>query len=369
MTFFLRIAALSGLVFLTACAPRGMITIFPDAESIGQQRQVYVGTTRGMNDNNTFTKTRSTDIAYLRYDIAIPPQHSPGKIEWPRGQPDPQKHFITTDRDVFTGAGSFRADLAKALRQRPDGQREVVVYVHGFNNNFAEGLYRLAQFSKDMGLPNPTVHYSWPSAANPLGYAYDRDSLLFARDGLEQLLHTVKSAGAERILIVGHSLGALLTVETLRQIAIADARTLDRMIGGVILISPDIDVDLFRQQAAKIGPLPQPFIIFTSKRDRALRLSARLAGRHERLGTVEDVSELANLRVTVIDVSEFSEGFTGHFNAARSPALIKILAHLRAIEAAFRNDPAGRSGLLPGTILTVQQATQIILLPATVLAK
>ena len=29
------------------------------------------------------------------------------------------------------------------------------------------------------------VHYAWPSAAEPLGYVYDRDSAIFARDGLD----------------------------------------------------------------------------------------------------------------------------------------------------------------------------------------
>lgn len=365
MTRFLRILIVSSLGLVVACTPRGAITLFPDAAMVGQVRHIFVGTTRGIGDNGRFNNKRTENISYHRYDISVPPQHKPGAIEWPKGKPDPVNKFLTTDIEHYPAAPSFTADLAKALRERPKGQREVMLFVHGFNNTFAEGMYRLAQLSTDMDFPDPTVHYSWPSAGNVLGYSYDRDSLLFARDGLENLLKTINAAGAERVLLIGHSLGALLSMEALRQMAISDPKSLSRMISGVVLISPDIDVDLFRMQAARIGPLPQPFVIFTSQKDRALRLSARLSGKHGRLGNVQDVNELADLQITILDVTQFSEGVTGHFNAATSPALLKILTRLDDMDTAFKNDRAGRTGLFPGTILTVQQATQIILSPVT----
>ena len=368
MTLFLRILIASSLSLVVACTPRGAITLFPDAAKVGQVRHVFVGTTRGIGDNGRFNNKRTENISYHRYDISVPPQHKPGAIEWPRNNPDPAKNFLTTAIDHYPSTANFTADLAKSLRSRPKGQREVVLFVHGFNNTFAEGMYRLAQLSNDMGLPNPTVHYSWPSSGNALGYGYDRDSLLFARDGLERLIKTINSAGADRVLLVGHSLGALLSMEALRQMAISDSKSLNRMINGVILISPDIDVDLFRRQAARISPLPQPFVVFTSQKDRALRLSARLSGKHGRLGNVHDVSELAGLQITLLDVTQFSDGRTGHFNAATSPALLRILKRLNDIDTAFRNDRSGRTDLVSGTILTVQQATKIILSPVAALA-
>lgn len=368
MTLFLRALIATSLCFVMACTPRGVITVFPDAAKVGQLRNVFVGTTRGIGKNGRFNNERTQAVSFHRYEISVPPQHKIGTIEWPRINSDPTKAFLTTAINHYATGPSFADDLAKSLRKRPKGQREVVLYVHGFNNTFAEGMYRLAQLSNDMDLPNPTIHYSWPSAGNPLGYGFDRDSLLFARDGLENLLKTVTAAGADRVLLVGHSLGALLTMEVLRQMAISDPDYLSRLVSGVVLISPDIDVDLFRRQAARIGPLPQPFVIFTSKKDRALRLSARLSGKHGRLGNVQDVAELSELEVTILDVTEFSKGPTGHFNAATSPALIRILRRMNGVDAAFRNDRAGRTGLVPGTILTVQQATKIILSPVAALS-
>ena len=70
----------------------------------------------------------------------------------------------------------------------------------------------IAQMAHDLQLPGAVVHYSWPSAAEPLGYAHDRDSALFARDGLEQLMQEITAAGARRIIIVSHSMGSALTM-------------------------------------------------------------------------------------------------------------------------------------------------------------
>jgi esterase/lipase superfamily enzyme len=363
MSRILRIFSIAAFVVLSGCAARGVIMLYPAAENFGTIRSVFVSTTREIRASGEITGDRSPVAAFLRYNISVPPNHETGEVDWPRGAPDPEQDFLTTGFERFSSETGFVGNLRTALRAQPTGDRTVVVFVHGFNNNFAEGLYRLAQLSFDMGLQNPTVHYSWPSSGNPLGYGYDRDSALFARDGLEHLLEMVRAAGADQILLVGHSMGAFLTVETLRQMSISDNRKMRRLINGVILISPDIDVDLFRQQATRIEPLPQPFVIFTSQKDRALRLSARLSGTQGRLGNVRDPAVLANLEVTLFDVTEFSDGLTGHFNAATSPELLKILRQLYNLDAAFRNDPAGRAGLIPGTILTVQKATQIVLSP------
>jgi esterase/lipase superfamily enzyme len=93
-----------------------------------------------------------------------------------------------------------------------------------------------------------------------------------------------------------------------------------------------------------------------------LAVSALLTGQHARLGHVDDVGELADLDVTLVDVSAFSTGM-GHFTLGDSPSLIAITGAIGDINAAFGRDPAARPGLLPGTVMTVRQATQIVLSP------
>lgn len=367
----MRVLLVLCLTVLAACAPRGTMSLVPAAAEVGQVRSVYVGTTRKVDDaTNAYGFGRSRDgTAFGRYDISVPPDRAPGKITWPRRgvPPDPRTDFLATGALHFDGARDFRADLGRALRQRPPGHRDVTVFVHGFNTTFAEGVYRIAQMSHDLSLPGEVVHYAWPSRANPLGYVYDRDSALFGRDGMEALLNEAAAAGAERILLVAHSMGSALTMETLRQVAIRGDRRLLSRLSGVVLISPDIDIDVFHAQASAVGRLPQPFIIFTSRRDRALALSARLTGQRDRLGNLGDVAEVGDLAVTVVDVAAFNVG-AGHFNVVNSPPLIALLKQIGEVDAALAAEQAGRTGLLPGVVLTVQNATQIVLSPVAAVA-
>jgi esterase/lipase superfamily enzyme len=363
------------LLAVSACTPRGVLTMSPDTDTSQEVRQIFIGTTRNfVPEQGIFGTSRALAESYARYDVVIPPQRQPGSITWPRGgeRPDPDRHFLTLGGVVYPDAAGFRQDMARALQRSVTGgrqSREAVIYIHGFNNNFAEGVYRIAQLTHDLDVPGVPVHYSWPSAANPLGYARDRDSVLYARDGLVRLMHETVAAGADRLVIVAHSMGALLAMEALRQVAIsADGRALLDKVGGVVLFSPDIDVEVFRSQARSIGRLPQPFLIFTSRRDRLLLLSAGITGQRDRLGNVRNIAELADLEVTILEVGAFSTG-AGHFTPGTSPALLQLMARVGELDAAFDRDQIGRVGLFPATVLTVQSATQIILLPVSAIAE
>lgn len=352
------------IALLAACAPRGELTLAPQAAGIGNLVPVYVATSRAPDTSVAgFGDARSETVSYARYDISIPPDRRPGQITWPNGTPDPATDFLTTTIKHHPDARAFASDLHRAVHTGGRGHDEAVIFVHGFNNTFSESLYRFAQLAHDIETPGVAVHFAWPSAANPLAYLYDRDSALFARDGLEQLIHQVQAAGADRIILAAHSLGASVTMETLRQLALrGDRKTLSR-IRGVVLISPDIDVDVFRAQARTIGPLPQPFVIFASPNDRALGFLSRLNGQPSRLGNLGSIDRIADLDVTVVNTQAFNAG-AGHFNPGDSPALLRILDQSNAVNDAFEGDGRGKTGVLPGVALTVRNATQIILAPA-----
>lgn len=353
---------------LAACTPRGTLTFDSAAAQVGDVEEIFLATTRKPDPaTGGFLNERSETMTFASFSVSVPPDRELGQITWPReGQPaDPATEFVTVGRAIYETDADFRSRLARAIRNE-DG--EVTIFVHGYNNNFAEGLYRVAQLSSDLDLPGLTVHYAWPSRARAFGYVADRDSALISRKGLVALIEEVERAGARRVVLLAHSMGAQLMMESLMQISLAGRRDVMDRIGGIVLISPDIDVEVFRSQARSIGNLPQPFIIFTSATDPVLRLSARLTGQRDRLGTLTDLSRVEDLEVTVVDSTAFATG-SGHFNAAESPALIRILDRMADVEQAFGRDAAGRPGLLPGAVLTVQNATQIILSPVAAIGE
>jgi esterase/lipase superfamily enzyme len=365
------VIAFIALAVLSSCTARGSVRIDPSASSSGEVERVFIGTTRAddIETGEAFGHGRlgAGETRFARLDVAVPPDRKPGEISWPRpGRPaDLSRDFVATGQVAYGNDIDFGAALRRELSLKPAGQREAIIYVHGFNTTFAEGAFRLAQLSHDLELDAALVHYSWPSLGHPLGYAYDRDSILIARDGLQTLLDEVASAGADRILITAHSLGSFLTMEVLRQMAIAGDRRVTGKLAGVVLFSPDIDVDVFHAQVRAMDKLPQPFIIFTSQRDRALQLSAILTGQRDRLGNIEGAGEVADLQVTVLDTTAFNTG-SGHFNAAHSPLLLAMLGQMADTSAVLGKQ--GNVGLLSGAVLTVQNATQVVLTPMMALS-
>ena len=149
--------------------------------------------------------------------MAVPPSHVPGTVAWPDETPDPATDFAVTGAVLTGDPQTFRAEITARLAGLAPGERNVVIFTHGYNTTFAEGLYRFTQMTHDFETTGVPILYSWPSVASPRDYLYDRDSVLFARAGLETLIDLVAESPAERITLVAHSLGAQLPLETLHR--------------------------------------------------------------------------------------------------------------------------------------------------------
>ncbi len=322
----IRTVLVTCLTFPAACTTRDTaMRAAPDPSAHIQP--VYVATTRALDRTGpAFGEARATKLNYFRVDVSVPPTHETGQIEWAKGTPDARTHFVVTGTQVYGDA----PEMVRRVQRETTG-RETLVFVHGYNNTLSEAMYRLAQIRSDFNNREPAVLFSWPSAGDPRGYIYDRDSVLFARDDLETLLDALAAAPGEKIFLMAHSVGSHLTMEVLRQVALRGDRRLLNRISGVVLMSPDIDPDVFRRQAQAIGKLPQPFVIFTSQQDRALGLAALLSGRKPRLGVVHSPDSVRGLEVNVVDFSEVSDGKgMNHIVPVTSPDAVQLLKGLIA---------------------------------------
>ena len=347
------------------CAPRAELVLAPQAALSSMIEPVFVATTRPLDDGGT-SDARVATLAFARIDVAIPPDREPGDITWPDNGVNIREDFTVTASARYPDATGFRGALRREIAARPAGERDVVVFVHGYNNTFADGVFRTAQIRHDFDLPAVAAHYAWSTSSSVFGYVHDRDSALFARDGLEHFLRDILASGADSVVLVAHSLGGELVMETLRQIRISGDDAIFSRLSGVILISPDIAVQVFRSQAQRIAPLPQPFVIFISQRDQILRLSAMVSGEPARLGNIGTPEDVAEFNITLIDTTEFSGGTGDTFNhttASSSAAMIGLLRNLPQVNGVFAGDRAGQAGLIAGTVLTVRNASQIFLEP------
>jgi len=360
---------------LSGCAPRpGAMTLVPVPAAAAAPRQitVFVATTRAPEDGHegSYCSKRSRVMQLARYVIAIPPTHKPANIEWPKAgkTPDPATDFAIASYTALTeqelldalakkdgssadsadegkdapGAAGSTAKLldkttglaamltpaqAPALAARQTeahdaartgaedakGRNNVDIFVHGYNTNFPEALFRMAQLVVDN--PDPisrALLFSWPSDGELSGYVADKDGATFSRDQLAALLEKLT---ADRRLgdinLAAHSMGCWLTMESLRQLRLAGKdKTLSRL-GSVILAAPDIDLDVFQSQVEAIGPLEPPLTVLASPDDRALSLSNRLGGDRARMGNLDArdprIAAMAQAeKFQIIDISSMS---------------------------------------------------------------
>jgi len=219
--------------------------------------------------------------------------------------------------------GAFAQSVDAAARA--DSGR-ALVFVHGYNTDFDDAVYRTTQIVHDSGYSGAPILFSWASGGRTVDYVYDRDSANAARDGLENLLRSLARSGVKRIDIVAHSMGTWLTMEALRGLAIAGDRDVGGRLGDVVLASPDIDVDVFKSQMRRYGVPDRPFIVLLSDDDRALRFSSLISGQQPRLGDYRDASDIASLGLIVVDLTQVKAGDSfNHTKFADNPALISLL--------------------------------------------
>ena len=99
------------------------------------------------------------------------------------------------------------------------GMRDVLLYVHGFNQTFETAALDAARLSNAIRFRGETMVFSWPSKAQLFDYGYDRESAMWSRDALEQVLSgLITSPAVGRVHIVAHSVGTMVTMEAIRQI-------------------------------------------------------------------------------------------------------------------------------------------------------
>ena len=190
--------------------------------------------------------------------------------------------------------------------------RDVLLYVHGFNQTFETAALDAARLADGIRFRGETMVFSWPSKAKLFDYGYDRESAMWSRDALEQVIFALITVpGGGRVHIVAHSVGTMLTMEAIRQLYDRNGGAVADRIGTVVFASPDIDTDVFSSSVARIGPLASKITVITATNDRALAVSRWMAGGITRVGATEHAA-LERLGLRVIDASKQGWGIINH---------------------------------------------------------
>lgn len=297
--------ALGGCVF----NERGLTSPYDVAREgatpISDTPSVLVATTRKANrdlgSSPYFGSDRGTGLTFAEVAVAPPSRSVVAGLT----------SLVTSDWGVTGVSRVTSASAAQTLAGAASG-KDVLLYIHGYNESFESAVAGAAQLSHGLEFAGRTALFSWPSSAKLVGYGYDRESAMWSRDALEDVLTALAAnPSVGRVHIVAHSMGALLTLETLRQMRGTAGDTPAAKLGAMVLASPDIDVDQFESTVKRLGPYGQRITVISATNDRALAVSARIAGGVARAGAAER-ERLTALGVRVADASDYGGGIIRH---------------------------------------------------------
>lgn len=170
---------LFGLCILAVigCGVRSDIVVVPKLPE-ASVHEVLFATNRAPNAR-LFGAARSSLTSYGTVRVSVPPSHQVGVVEYPGAAADAKTKFGIVDAATSQNPAAFVALLQNQAAKRPKGTRRAVVFVHGYNNTFAEALYMNTQIIHDYQSPDIPVLFSWQSAGENLGYCKTAIPLCF----------------------------------------------------------------------------------------------------------------------------------------------------------------------------------------------
>ncbi len=333
-----RATAVGALFLFSGCAPYAERTDLPLRTNDGELRaeqHVLVATTRNRMDQPGvyFGTDRAAKTDYAEVFVSTPPAQTAVAMQITQPPPDDSPgSFTIRSANYLSDEDAFLLKLNAELRRLPQGRRQILLYIHGFNTIFSDAVLRSAQLSYDVKLPNVPVVFSWASRGDIFDYAYDNNSAMVARAALGRFLILLERSDAEKINVVAHSLGNMLFAESLVQLKLRAGPPKKHKIGLIFLASPDIDYDVFKSQLTQLGRPEVPYFILLSKDDQALGLSTAIAGGRPRLGDYANPKELTSLGATVIDATDIAAQDPAHHDkyariAQIAPQLIQAFGH------------------------------------------
>jgi esterase/lipase superfamily enzyme len=229
---------------------------------------------------------------------------------------------LLRDRGELTNHDAAKAELQGLVERRlaESPRKDFMLYVHGFNETFATAAFTTAELCHFLGREQVCGFFTWPASSTGnflISYSTTTESADYAVEHLKKVIRMIAATpGLERLQLLAHSRGTVLLLKAVRELALeaiaagkepADLYRIDNL----VLLSPDIDVDIAAQQIT--GFLSDPDLVtvwpdarlprvlkgrltvYASPEDRALLVSRLLFRSRNRVGQLrpEDVPERA----------------------------------------------------------------------------
>lgn len=117
----------------------------------------------------------------------------------------------------------------------------VLLFVHGYKNNFVDAAAIAGQFTYDMAFNGASVMFSWPSQNNFSDYKEDGELAQSSTAAMATLLADLTALQKEGpVYVVAHSMGNRVLLDGLKQFLKDSSADQTRSITEVVLAAPDV---------------------------------------------------------------------------------------------------------------------------------
>tara|TARA_R110002095_G_scaffold199534_1_gene179341 strand:+ start:6488 stop:7624 length:1137 start_codon:yes stop_codon:yes gene_type:complete len=236
----------------------------------------------------------------------------------PEGQVEISALTPTTETPFFENLNSM-------LERSP--QKDVLVFIHGFNVNFPSAVTRAAQIANDLPFNGAIVCYSWPSQGGVEKYLLDGQVANASVEPMAQFLENLASSVPKgtKINIMVHSMGNRVVMRAMNRLPERFQQT--KPFQNVILAAPDVGVSEFKELAPAIIAQSNRVTLYSGSGDVAL-VASEAVNQERRAGDSREpliLEGIETIDVSAVDTSFMSHSYYGSNRAVLSDlfALLK----------------------------------------------
>jgi esterase/lipase superfamily enzyme len=263
-------------------------------ENKGAIITLFYGTNRkktGSSNPNEFYGDELGEMQYGACTINIPKKHKEGDIERPKKilwlwqlSENEDKHIILKKIEEKSET-DFYGWLKNSVPETDN--KSGLIFVHGYNNSFAEAAWRTGQIAFDTPFNGLTGFFSWPSAGKTLDYLADGEKAITSVPKLEKFIEDfIIKTGVEKLHIIAHSMGNVVVTNALKNLVNKPSfKPYIGVIDQIVLAAPDIDQDVFNETLLpSIKNIGSKRTLYASDKDIALKISEAIRKNRPRLG-------------------------------------------------------------------------------------
>jgi esterase/lipase superfamily enzyme len=242
------------------------------------ERSVYFATNRNVLRPKDKTVSRfGNSAATMTYGSAVVnipiENHRRGELETPGywSSPDPKRHFIIQQLTPLS-RGEFQEQVT---------DKDILIYVHGYNTSFEFAVLRGGQLQHDLQFPGRTVVFSWPSSGTLTGYTADEEQSARSVGSLVQVFEEIHQVivrfPERRIHVIAHSMGNRVLLAAVREWELKYAKPSSaKLFSQVILAAPDVDAAMFAALLPSVIRASERATLYYCPNDNALLASQAL---------------------------------------------------------------------------------------------